>query len=34
MTAAGSGQAVEAFVQVQPVMVCATVISNKACNSG
>jgi hypothetical protein len=34
LTAAGSGQVVEAFVQVQPVMVCATIVSNRACPSG
>jgi len=34
LTASGSGQVIEAFVQVQPVMVCATVVSARACNAG
>jgi hypothetical protein len=34
LTAAGSGQVIEAFAQVQPVRVCVTIISNRPCNAG
>jgi hypothetical protein len=34
LTAAGSGQVIEAFAQIQPIRVCVTVISNRPCNAG